>query len=254
MTRINDLLTFATVSKKSEKGNVRKNKRKTAPKFGPPKPKQIAPMPRRPKNADVRTREHLEPSEVDALMKATEQGSSRYPLRDKCMVLLAARHGLRVSELVATRWDQIEFKALRYFVRRVKRGQDSMHILEQDEIRLLRRLYAEQRNKAREETGNPDNHSLFVFETERGGPMTPSNFRKMIKVLGVEAGIPFPVHPHQLRHACGFQKTMEDWNPRHLQHWLGHQNIRHTMHYCNLTDKPFEQYFVQGARVRRHER
>ena len=53
----------------------------------------------RPKNRDVRSREHLLPDEVDALMKAAGQ-VGRHRLRDRMLILVAYRHGLRVSELV----------------------------------------------------------------------------------------------------------------------------------------------------------
>lgn len=61
--------------------------------------------PGRPKNSDVRTREHLTPDEVDRLLKAAGK-SGRHPHRDQTLLLVAYRHGLRVSELVALRWDR----------------------------------------------------------------------------------------------------------------------------------------------------
>ena len=63
-------------------------------------------VPSRPKNRDVRSREHLLPDEVDALMQAAGQ-IGRHRLRDRALILVAYRHGLRVSELVGMKWDQI---------------------------------------------------------------------------------------------------------------------------------------------------
>ena len=65
-------------------------------------------MPRRPPNRDLRTREHLTEAEVERLMKATKD--NRYGHRDATMILVAYRHGLRVSELVDLRWEQVDFR------------------------------------------------------------------------------------------------------------------------------------------------
>ena len=61
--------------------------------------------PTRPPNADLRTREYLTEAEVERLMTAARK--NRWGHRDSTMLLVAYRHGLRVSELVDLRWDQI---------------------------------------------------------------------------------------------------------------------------------------------------
>ena len=72
---------------------------------------------------------------------------------------MAWRHGLRVSELVDLRWDQIDFATATLHVRRVKQGTPSTHPIMGDELRALRRLQREQEPK-----------SPFVFTSERAGP------------------------------------------------------------------------------------
>jgi integrase len=67
------------------------------------------PTPRRQKNEDLRPREHLTPQEVDRLI-TTARRRGRYGQRDSTMILVAYRHGLRVSELCSLRWDQIDFQ------------------------------------------------------------------------------------------------------------------------------------------------
>jgi integrase len=74
---------------------------------------------RRP-NAELRTREHLTPKEVDRLIVAAH--GNRYGHRDSTMVLLAYRHGLRASELCDLRWDQVDFNSAVLHVRRVKQA------------------------------------------------------------------------------------------------------------------------------------
>ena len=106
------------------------------------------------------------------------------------MILLAYRHGLRASELCSLRWDMLDLAQGRYHVTRRKNGRPSVHLIRGNEIRDLRRLQREQVPQ-----------SIYVFTTERRGPMTPATFRKHLALIGAAAGLPFPVHPHMLRHA-----------------------------------------------------
>jgi type 1 fimbriae regulatory protein FimB/type 1 fimbriae regulatory protein FimE len=131
-------------------------------------------MPRRRKNVDVRTREHLTPSEVEKLLAAARK-TARYGDRNEALVLLAYRHGLRVSEVVALKWDQFDLKARLFHVRRSKRGTPSTHPLQGDELRAVRKVIRSQQDAGCE--------SPFVFTSERGGPMTDSNVRKLHTAL-----------------------------------------------------------------------
>lgn len=64
-------------------------------------------MPRKPLNKDVRSREYLTPDEVEKLMAAAGR-VGRHAVRDRTLILIGYRHALRVSELVALRWDQVD--------------------------------------------------------------------------------------------------------------------------------------------------
>jgi Phage integrase family len=46
--------------------------------------------------------------------------------------------------------------------------------------------------------------------------------------------MPFPVHPHMLRHGCGYALANAGHDTRALQAWLGHKNIQHTVRYTEL--------------------
>jgi integrase len=188
-------------------------------------------MPLRLANAQLRTREYLTPSEVAKLMKVAGK-RSRYGQRDACLILLGYRHGLRVSELVALRWDQVDIKAGHLHVRRAKNGTPSTHPMQGDELRALRQIAREW----------PD-HGGFVFVSERGGPMSTDGVRKMITRTGVEAALRFTVHPHMLRHACGFKLANDGHDTRALQLWLGHKNIQHTVLYTELSPARFKGFW-----------
>jgi integrase len=183
--------------------------------------------PRRRRNAEVRAREYLTDAEVDRLIAATS--SNRQAHRDATMVLIAYRHGLRVSELVALRWDALDFNHGRLHVNRAKNGSPAVHPISGPELRVLRRLKREQ------EPASP-----FIFTSERGAPFTPAGFRKLIARLGVAAKFNFPVHPHMLRHACGYQLANQGTDTRTLQAYLGHKNIQHTVRYTELSSTRFK--------------
>ncbi len=186
--------------------------------------------PKRPPNADLRTREHLTEADVERLMKAAKR--NRWGHRDSTMILVAYRHGLRVSELVDLRWDQVDFRTARLHVRRVKQGTPSTHPIVADELRALRRLKREQEPK-----------SAFVFTSERGAPFSTAGFARMVERAGVEARLSFKPHPHMLRHACGFALANKGHDTRALQAYLGHRNIQHTVRYTELSPTRFKDFW-----------
>ena len=97
-------------------------------------------IPRRLPNADLRRREYLTEAEIEQLMNATKD--NRHGHRDAAMILLAYRHGLRASELIDLRWDQIDFRTATFHVRRLKQGTPSTHPILGDELRALRAMLA----------------------------------------------------------------------------------------------------------------
>jgi len=184
-------------------------------------------VPGRTKNSDVRSREYLTHDEVEALMKAAAN-TGRHPHRDRTLILIMFRHGLRVSEAVDLRWDQVDFKAGSIHVNRLKNGKPATHYLEGDELRALRRLRREYPN------------GPFIFVTERGGPLTRSTVNKLVTRAGHQAEMGFPVHPHMLRHACGYYLANRGVDTRTIQDYLGHISIVHTVRYTELSPNKFK--------------
>ena len=179
---------------------------------------------RRP-NAELRPREHLTEREVDRLIKAAR--NNRWGQRDSTIILIAFRHGLRASELCGLQWSDVEFESGTLHLRRAKNGQRNTHPLLGDELRALRAL--------KRETASP-----FVFVTERGAPFTVSGFAKLIERAGIEAKLPFKVHPHMLRHACGYALANRGTDTRTLQAYLGHRSIQSTVRYTELAPGRFK--------------
>jgi site-specific recombinase XerD len=86
-------------------------------------------------------------------------------------------------------------------------------------------------------------HPRTVFSTERGGPMTTKGFNTLMRRIGERAGMPFPVHPHMLRHACGYALANAGHDTRALQVYLGHKNIQHTVRYTELSPHRFKDFW-----------
>ena len=195
-----------------------------------PQTSKTGKLPKRSKNKDVRKREYLTEQEVEMLMDSAKK-TGRHGHRDATLILLAYRHGLRVSELVSLRWDQIDLKQGLLHVNRVKSGTASTHPIRGPEIRALRKLQREY----------PD--TPYVFVTERKGPLTTSTVRKLVARAGQKANITFPIHPHMLRHACGFKLANDGQDTRAVQHYLGHKNIQHTVRYTELSAARFNGFW-----------
>ena len=185
---------------------------------------------KRPPNRDLRTREYLTEAEVERLTAATRGKSHGH--RDATMILVAYRHGLRASELIDLRWDQVELRTASLHVRRLKQGTPSTHPIIGDELRALRRIQREQEPK-----------SPFVFTSERGAPFTSAGFARMLERAGTEAKFGFKPHPHMLRHACGYALANRGHDTRALQAYLGHKNIQHTVRYTELSPTRFKNFW-----------
>ncbi len=184
----------------------------------------------RPPNAELRPREYLTEAEVEAMIKAAKAG--RHGHRDATLILVAFRNGLRAAEIAGLQWSQVEFgRNACLHVRRVKNGTPSVHPLQGDELRALRELQRQ----------FPD--SGYVFTSERGGPFATDAVNLLVKTIGKRTGLPFPVHVHMLRHACGYALANAGHDTRRIQSWLGHRSIQHTVRYAELSSAPFKTFW-----------
>ena len=181
--------------------------------------------PRRRPNSELRPREHLTEREVEKLIEAAK--GNRHGQRDATMILIAFRHGLRASEICELQWSDVEFEAGTLHLRRAKGGTTGTHPLLGDELRALRVLKREA-------------NSPFVFVSERGAPFSTSGWAKLIERAGVEANMPFSVHPHMLRHATGYALANKGIDTRTLQSYLGHRSIQSTVRYTELAPGRFK--------------
>jgi type 1 fimbriae regulatory protein FimE len=164
--------------------------------------------------------------DVKRLRDAVKQ--NRHALRDDLMIVMAYRHGLRASELVGIKWDQVDLRESTLSVLRKKNGKPSVQSLEGDEIRALKKL---------EKTRT----TSFVFESDRKGmPLRREAFNQLLAKASDDAGFEIKVNPHALRHACGYGLANAKQPTRNIQDFLGHKNIRHTETYTDLANGAFK--------------
>lgn len=182
--------------------------------------------PRKPKNKEVRAREYLRPDEVELLLKAAGK-TGRHHQRDRALILLIYRHGLRVGEAANLRWHQIDWKLCQIHIQREKNGKPSVQPLNGDERRVLRWLWQK----------NPSHP--FVFVGELGAPLSERSIHRIVKRAGEVAGLDFSCHPHMLRHGCGYYLASKGTDTRTIQDYLGHTDIKHTVPYTQLAPGRF---------------
>ena len=184
-----------------------------------------------PKKSSTREREYLRTSEINAMIRVAKK-VGRHGIRDGGIILLMFRHGLRTAELVALKWTQIDLADGYIEVHRVKHGRDSIHPLRSPELRALRQIQRDYTDTS------------YVFVSERKAPLSTRSIRHIITRAGESAGIPFQVHPHQLRHACGYYLAAQGHDTRAIQDYLGHKNIHHTVRYTQMSPQRFENFWM----------
>jgi type 1 fimbriae regulatory protein FimB len=175
-------------------------------------------------------RKHLVSAEVEKLLVATK--GSRHETRDRCLLLLIFRHGLRVSEACGLVLSQVDTDSRVLHVKRLKEGLSTTHPLRGDELRAIK---AWRTDRARMK---PETDAFFISERRR--PLSRKTAWLMIRNYGRLAGLPIEAHPHMLRHACGFALADQGADTRLIQDYLGHRNIQHTVRYTATNPARFE--------------
>jgi integrase len=179
---------------------------------------------------DKKGKDFLTEGEMKRLLDAAKGG--RYGQRNHLVLLMAYRHGLRVSELIDLRIKDIDLDTSRLFVRRKKGSLSTHQPIEGDELRALRAWL-------RERSLRPDARSPYLFLSERG-PFTRQAINYIALSASERAKLPFRVHPHMLRHSTGFYLANKGFDTRLIQDYLGHRNIAHTVKYTRTAAGRFE--------------
>jgi type 1 fimbriae regulatory protein FimB len=178
----------------------------------------------------MRERKHLVFAEFEKLMEVAK--GSRNAARDRCLLLLMFRHGLRVSEACGLKLSQVDTESRVLHVARLKAGLSTTHPLRSDELRVIK-LWLAERTKMK-----PETDAFFI--SERRGALSRKTAWVAIRDYGRAAGLSVEAHPHMLRHACGFALADQGADTRLIQDYLGHRNIQHTVMYTATNPARFE--------------
>ena len=175
-------------------------------------------------------RKHLTSREVGRLIEATK--GSRNEARDRCLLLLMFRHGLRVSEACCMKLDQVDTESRVLHVIRLKAGLSTTQPLRTDELRAIG-VWLKQRARMK-----PTGRTFFI-STQRT-PLHRATVNVALCKYSAAADLPLRAHPHMLRHACGFALADQGADTRLIQDYLGHRNIQHTVRYTASNPARFE--------------
>ena len=179
---------------------------------------------------DQHKKNFLTESEMKKFLETSRQG--RHGIRDFCLMLMAYRHGLRVSELIDIRLKDLDLETGRLFVRRLKGSLSTHQPIEGNELRAIRAWL-------RKREDYPNESSNYLFLSERG-MLTRQAINYLVEQIGKRAKFTFKINPHMLRHSTGYYLANKGNDTRLIQDYLGHKNISHTVRYTRTAAHRFE--------------
>jgi site-specific recombinase XerD len=182
----------------------------------------------------------MDPDDVDRLLAAP--GS----VRDRAMILVLVRTGMRIGELLATRVADVSMKEQKIVIYEAEKNQRGRVVFFSDDARDALQVWLEERNQG----------EAFVFPGQRGRPLTYQAARMMFVKYLKRAGISHNGDTlHSLRHTYATDLLNAGMHLECLEKLLGHTSLEVTRRYARLTDKTREeQYFKAMAIIERGRR
>jgi type 1 fimbriae regulatory protein FimB len=155
---------------------------------------------------------------------------------------LMVRHGLRVSEACGLKLSDVDLQAKVMHVKRLKNGVSTTHPLYNGEVKAIKDWMVKRQEMSLDALTLGAGNTLFI--SERRTPLSRSNVCVLVHNYAKAAGLAeLNVHPHMLRHACGYDLANRGFDTRGIQGYLGHANIQHTVRYTALSPNRFANYY-----------
>ncbi|HTK69852.1 MAG TPA: tyrosine-type recombinase/integrase [Candidatus Eisenbacteria bacterium] len=166
---------------------------------------------------------YLDQPQLEALFRVAKA----HPLRDRLLVVLAYRYGLRISEALALRPEDVDLRRGEIRVVGLKGGATRVYALGPDILALLRKYRAE---------------GPFLFASREGERLSRTRAWQLVTGMMREAGIPAGYGPHALRHSLGVHMLDSGLRLEHVKDALRHASIRSTEIYAELSSAARAEY------------
>jgi len=166
--------------------------------------------------------------EIERLLTAPPEGTPA-GLRDRAMLETMYGCGLRVSELVSLKSENVDLRA--HLVRPFGKGGKERQVPLGEGVYDTLAAYLAQ---ARPTLMTKHPPTPFLFVTRQGGPMTRQHFLVLVKTYARQAGIARTISPHVLRHSFATHLLSGGADLRAIQEMLGHASVQTTQRYTRV--------------------
>lgn len=178
---------------------------------------------RKPTQAERHAPKYLTENQVNHLIEVAQTcGTNDWKRkRNTLLLMMLFRHGLRRTEARNLHWNEINLEDSQIHITRAKNGKLCVHSIHEREMRMLM--------KFKRMCGD----FVYVFPRSDGGRLSETSFRHILNKIGEHSNIPFRIHPHMFRHACGYYLANKGVDTRAIQEYLGHRDIQNTVVYTD---------------------
>ena len=161
----------------------------------------------------------LDPEQIGSILENIEN------LKHRCMIALEYSAGLRISEVLDIRVNQLNFKKGEVCIFAQKGQKERISLLAENLQELLKEYF---------KIYNPRD---YLFEGATGGRYSESSVRQVLKKALLKAGIDIKATNHWLRHSFATDLLEHGTDIRYIQDLLGHKDIKTTLRYTHVSDE-----------------